>query len=67
MEYCERSTLKDVIEDDLYKNEDLIWKLFREIVEGLVHIHEQVKAVSIEDLCFIKLVYSQSFMLTVTN
>ncbi|KAI9184383.1 eukaryotic translation initiation factor 2-alpha kinase [Blastocladiella emersonii ATCC 22665] len=39
MEYCENRTLSDVIEHGLTVNE--AWRLFRQIVEGLVHIHAQ--------------------------
>ncbi|XP_050296030.1 eIF-2-alpha kinase GCN2 isoform X2 [Anthonomus grandis grandis] len=42
MEFCEKSTLRSAIDDDnLYLNEDRVWRLFREIVEGLAHIHLQ--------------------------
>ncbi|VEN50554.1 unnamed protein product, partial [Callosobruchus maculatus] len=41
MEFCEKSTLRTAIDDNLYLNEDRLWRLFREIVEGLVHIHQQ--------------------------
>jgi translation initiation factor 2-alpha kinase 4 len=39
MEYCEKRTLRDLIKRDLYKDNDEIWRLFRQILEGLVHIH----------------------------
>ncbi|ORY71147.1 serine/threonine-protein kinase gcn2 [Pseudomassariella vexata] len=39
MEYCEKRTLRDLILQNLYENTDEIWRLFREILEGLVHIH----------------------------
>lgn len=42
MEFCEKSTLRSAIDDDnLYENKERIKKLFREIVEGLSHIHQQ--------------------------
>nr|CAI5827878.1 unnamed protein product [Callosobruchus analis] len=41
MEFCEKSTLRTAIDDNLYLNEDRLWRLFREIVEGLAHIHQQ--------------------------
>ncbi|XP_045185726.2 eIF-2-alpha kinase GCN2-like [Mercenaria mercenaria] len=41
MEYCEKSTLRNCIDAGLYLDTDRVWRLFREIVEGLVHIHEQ--------------------------
>jgi translation initiation factor 2-alpha kinase 4 len=42
MEFCEKSTLRSVIDEGLYKNQQRIWRLLREIVEGLVHVHSQV-------------------------
>lgn len=39
MEYCERRTLRDLIKRGLYKDGDEIWRLLRQILEGLVHIH----------------------------
>ena len=42
MEYCEMSTLRNLIDEGLHKDKERIWRLFREIVEGLVHIHTQV-------------------------
>lgn len=41
MEYCGGKTLKDLIDNGLYLNEDKVWVLFREILQGLNHIHEQ--------------------------
>ncbi|CAH0551983.1 unnamed protein product [Brassicogethes aeneus] len=41
MEFCEKSTLRHAIDDDLYVDEDRVRRLFREIVEGLAHIHQQ--------------------------
>ncbi|KAJ8980157.1 hypothetical protein NQ317_014652, partial [Molorchus minor] len=41
MEFCEKSTLRTAIDDNLYLDEDRLWRLFREIVEGLAHIHQQ--------------------------
>ncbi|KAK3093827.1 hypothetical protein FSP39_020697, partial [Pinctada imbricata] len=41
MEYCEKSTLRNCIDSGLYQDMDRVWRLFREIVEGLIHIHEQ--------------------------
>ena len=46
MEFCEKSTLRSVIDEGLYKNERRIWRLLREIVEGLVHVHSQVTSIS---------------------
>lgn len=39
MEYCERHTLRDLIRKGLSGNDDEIWRIFREIVDGLTHIH----------------------------
>jgi translation initiation factor 2-alpha kinase 4 len=39
MEYCEKQTLRDVIKRGLHKNSDEIWRLFRQTLEGLAHIH----------------------------
>ncbi len=41
MEYCGGKTLKDLIDKGLYQNEEKVWCLFREILQGLNHIHEQ--------------------------
>ena len=42
MEYCEKSTLRNLIDEGLHEDEDRVWRLLREIVEGLAHIHSQV-------------------------
>jgi translation initiation factor 2-alpha kinase 4 len=39
MEYCEKRTLRDLIKRGLYKDNDEIWRLFRQVLEGLAHIH----------------------------
>ncbi|GAB1314400.1 eukaryotic translation initiation factor 2-alpha kinase [Madurella fahalii] len=39
MEYCEKRTLRDLISRNLSKDAQEIWRLFRQILEGLVHIH----------------------------
>ena len=41
MEFCEKSTLRTAIDNNLYEDDERIWRLFREIVEGLAHIHQQ--------------------------
>lgn len=41
MEFCEKSTLRTAIDSGLYEDEERVWRLFREIVEGLAHIHQQ--------------------------
>ena len=39
MEYCEKKTLRDLIRQGLQKDQEEIWRLFRQILEGLAHIH----------------------------
>lgn len=39
MEYCEKRTLRDLIKRGLSKESEEIWRLFRQILEGLAHIH----------------------------
>ncbi|KAI0123044.1 serine/threonine-protein kinase gcn2 [Xylariales sp. AK1849] len=39
MEYCEKKTLRDLILQNLGQNTEEIWRLFREILEGLSHMH----------------------------
>ncbi|KXJ93018.1 translation initiation factor kinase [Microdochium bolleyi] len=39
MEYCDKRTLRDLIQRNLYKETDEIWRLFRQVLEGLVYIH----------------------------
>ncbi|XP_072120701.1 eIF-2-alpha kinase GCN2 isoform X3 [Mobula birostris] len=41
MEYCEKSTLRDTIDRGLYEDTSRLWRLFREILDGLAYIHEQ--------------------------
>ncbi|XP_018086600.1 eIF-2-alpha kinase GCN2 isoform X2 [Xenopus laevis] len=41
MEYCERSTLRDTIDQGLHMDVSRMWRLFREILDGLAYIHEQ--------------------------
>ncbi|XP_012285402.1 eIF-2-alpha kinase GCN2 [Orussus abietinus] len=41
MEFCEKSTLRTAIDNGLYEDEERMWRLFREMVEGLAHIHQQ--------------------------
>ncbi len=41
MEYCEKSTLRTAIDSELFHDKTRIWRLFREIVEGLAYIHQQ--------------------------
>ena len=43
MEYCENQTLRQLIDSgELYSSPDRVWRLFREAVEGLEHIHSKV-------------------------
>ncbi|KAK4189638.1 anticodon binding domain of tRNAs-domain-containing protein [Podospora australis] len=39
MEYCEKRTLRDLIARSLYKETQEVWRLFRQVLEGLAHIH----------------------------
>ncbi|SPN97637.1 related to cpc-3 protein [Cephalotrichum gorgonifer] len=39
MEYCDRRTLRDLIAGDLYRDAAKIWRLLRQILSGLRHIH----------------------------
>jgi translation initiation factor 2-alpha kinase 4 len=39
MEYCDRRTLRDLIHGGLYKDGAEIWRLLRQILSGLRHIH----------------------------
>lgn len=41
MEFCEKLTLRTAIDNNLYEDTDRLWRLFREICEGLLHIHQQ--------------------------
>lgn len=42
MEYCEKSTLRDTIDHGLHWDQNRLWRLFREILDGLAYIHQQV-------------------------
>ncbi|XP_037078616.1 eIF-2-alpha kinase GCN2-like [Pollicipes pollicipes] len=39
MEYCEKSTLRTAL-PRLCANQQLLWRLFREIIEGVAHVHQ---------------------------
>ena len=41
MEFCDKQTLRNCIDNDLFKDTTKVWRMFREIIEGLVHIHTQ--------------------------
>nr|XP_022909157.1 eIF-2-alpha kinase GCN2 isoform X1 [Onthophagus taurus] len=41
MEFCEKSTLRTAIDAGLCSDKDRVWRLFREIVDGLIYIHQQ--------------------------
>jgi len=41
MDFCER-TLRDLIDEDvMFENPTLIWKIFGQILEGLIYIHSK--------------------------
>ncbi|KAF2999347.1 hypothetical protein E8E13_005709 [Curvularia kusanoi] len=39
MEFCEKQTLRDLIRRGLYDEPEEYWRLFRQILEGLAHVH----------------------------
>ncbi|XP_070299369.1 eIF-2-alpha kinase GCN2-like [Salvelinus sp. IW2-2015] len=41
MEYCEKSTLRDTIDQGLHQDMSCLWRFFREILDGLAYIHQQ--------------------------
>ncbi|OQV13821.1 eIF-2-alpha kinase GCN2 [Hypsibius exemplaris] len=41
MEYCENSTLRTCIDQGLFRDQERVWRLFRELVEGLGYIHQK--------------------------
>ncbi|KAL0969170.1 hypothetical protein UPYG_G00223410 [Umbra pygmaea] len=41
MEYCEKSTLRDTIDQGLHRDSSRLSRLFREILDGLAYIHQQ--------------------------
>lgn len=41
MEFCEKSTLRTAIDNGLHREPSRMWRLFREVIEGLAHIHQQ--------------------------
>lgn len=51
MEYCEKSTLRDTIDHGLHQDHNRLWRLFREILDGLAYIHEQVFDVCLFEVC----------------
>ncbi len=52
MEFCERSTLRRCIDSgELADNPKQAWAYFRELIEGLGYIHEQVRT------CYIYIVW----------
>lgn len=42
MEYCEKHTLRDLIDHGISEEEG--WKILRQLLQGLAHIHSQGKA-----------------------
>jgi len=57
MEFCEKSTLRNCIDAGLYEDVDRVWQLFREVVEGLVHIHKQVILDKVQGIVMWECVY----------
>lgn len=41
MEFCDKQTLRSAIDGDLFKDAQRVWRMFREVIEGLLHIHSQ--------------------------
>ncbi|XP_076064689.1 eukaryotic translation initiation factor 2 alpha kinase Gcn2 [Oratosquilla oratoria] len=41
MQFCEKCTLRQAIDRGLYLDDDRMWRLFREMVNGLDYIHSQ--------------------------
>lgn len=41
MEYCENRTLFDLIRQGLTRDADTYWRILRQVLEGLAHIHSQ--------------------------
>ncbi|KAJ4339443.1 eukaryotic translation initiation factor 2-alpha kinase [Didymella glomerata] len=39
MEFCEKQTLRDLIRRGLHDDPEEYWRLFRQVLEGLAHIH----------------------------
>ncbi|KAI4095599.1 MAG: hypothetical protein LQ344_001530 [Seirophora lacunosa] len=39
MEYCEKQTLRDVVKSGIQENAVEVWRYFRQILQGLAHIH----------------------------
>ena len=37
----QKVTLRTTIDNSLYKDEERLWRLFLELIEGLAHIHQQ--------------------------
>ncbi|XP_066016693.1 eIF-2-alpha kinase GCN2-like [Pocillopora verrucosa] len=46
LEYCEKGTLRNLIDEGLHEDKEGIWRLFREIVNGLGIIHQDLKPVN---------------------
>lgn len=57
MEYCEKSTLRDTIDQGLYEDTSRLWRLFREILDGLAYIHEKVSKYDSYDLSIIYMLW----------
>lgn len=39
MELCDKRTLHNRIDEGLHRDMDMVWRLFRRILEGLAHVH----------------------------
>lgn len=39
MEFCDKKSLRDIISQNLYEDPEEVWRLFRQMLEGLVYIH----------------------------
>ena len=41
MEYCPKRTLKNVIMDGVWRDPATVWRLFRQTLEAIQHIHSK--------------------------
>jgi serine/threonine protein kinase len=41
MEYCANRTLRDMIDDKLFEKPEAVWRLFRQTLEAIRHIHSK--------------------------
>jgi translation initiation factor 2-alpha kinase 4 len=40
MEFCENRTLRDLIKNNLWRDSEEVWRLFRQIVDALAYVHK---------------------------